>query len=269
MQPPALSQAVTEADLPQSVAVLSAHQPVYLPWLGLFHKIEVADLFIIYDDVPYTRYLWYNRNQILGPNGAIQLTVPVRRGRPDGMTHAEVLIDNATNWRQKHWRSIDLAYRKAPHFGAYALELQRIYATDWERLIDLNLAQLRLFSAWLSIRTPIRMASEFAFEGAKAERALNMSIRLKARALLFGANGRDYADIDAHLAARIAPLFQSYVHPQYTQRGALEFRPYMSVVDLIFNHGPASRDILLSGNWTKEDCVRLSHEALGGGEIHQ
>lgn len=23
--------------------ILTAHQPVYLPWLGLFHKIAVAD----------------------------------------------------------------------------------------------------------------------------------------------------------------------------------------------------------------------------------
>ena len=252
--------------IPDTIAVLSAHQPVYLPWLGLFHKIELADLFIIYDDVPYTRYLYYNRNQILGPNGTIHLTVPIRRGRPEGMTHAEVLIDNSTNWRQKHWRSIDQAYRKAQHYAAYSPALRSLYEREWERLIDINLAQLRLFNEWLGVTTPIRLASEYGFDGEKSDRALNMATRLKTRALLFGANGRDYADVEQFVAHGVAPLFQDYVHPRYAQYGLDDFVPFMSVVDLVFNHGPASRGILLAGNWTKEECVERTREALKATE---
>jgi hypothetical protein len=249
-------------DTPDTIAILSAHQPVYLPWLGLFHKIEVADLFIIYDDVPYTRYLWYNRNKILGPNGPIQLTVPIRRGRPEGMTHAEVLIDHTQNWRQKHWRSIEHAYRMSPHYASYSPALRSIYETEWEHLMELNLAQLRLFNEWLNIRTPIRLASEYPFEGEKAERALNMSVQLGAHALLFGANGREYADVEAFAARGVAALFQDYVHPSYSQHRAGPFHPLMSIIDLVFNHGSESRNILLSGNWTKSDGVRLGHDTL-------
>ena len=144
---------------PSAVELLSAHQPVYLPWLGLFHKIAVADLFIIYDDVPYTRYLWYNRNKVRGPNGPIMISVPIRRDRTAETTHAEVLIDNSVNWQKKHWRSIEESYRKAPYFETYAGELTSLYATAWERLIDLDLAQLNLFLKWLGIATPLRRAS--------------------------------------------------------------------------------------------------------------
>ena len=35
--------------------LLSAHQPVYLPWLGFFHKLFVSDLFVIFDDVPFSK----------------------------------------------------------------------------------------------------------------------------------------------------------------------------------------------------------------------
>ena len=44
--------------------ILTAHQPVYLPWLGLFHKIALADKFIFFDQVQYLPKDWMNRNKI-------------------------------------------------------------------------------------------------------------------------------------------------------------------------------------------------------------
>ena len=88
--------------------LLSAHQPTYLPWLGLFHKIEVADLFIVYDDVEYSRYGWYNRNYILSKNGPILLVVPIKRNFSSKPLHNQVLINNSDNWSKKHIRSIEL-----------------------------------------------------------------------------------------------------------------------------------------------------------------
>ena len=43
--------------------ILSAHQPVYLPWLGLFHKIALADIFCVFDIVQYQRKDFNNRNK--------------------------------------------------------------------------------------------------------------------------------------------------------------------------------------------------------------
>jgi hypothetical protein len=248
------------------ILLLSAHQPVYLPWLGLFHKIAVADHFIVYDDVPYTRYLWYNRNVVLGANGVVKLTVPIKRDRAPGMTHAEVLINNEVNWGRKHWRSIEQAYAKAPFFGQYAEEIRQLYAQDWDRLIDLNLSQLKLFMKWLGISTPVSLASSHGFRGAKSDRALDMATRMQARALLFGANGRDYADTEAFGQAGVAPLFQEYVHPKYRQHRKSEFQANASVLDLIFNEGPEALDILLSGNDTNASYLEAAAAFLDGGE---
>ena len=59
--------------------ILTAHQPVYLPWLGLFHKIALADAFRYLDDVQYQVNGYNNRNRIKGRNGSFLLTVPVYR----------------------------------------------------------------------------------------------------------------------------------------------------------------------------------------------
>ena len=58
--------------------IISGHQPVYLPWLGLIHKAFLADVFVFMDDVQYLSQDWNNRNRIKNPQGkAIWLTVPV------------------------------------------------------------------------------------------------------------------------------------------------------------------------------------------------
>ena len=57
--------------------ILTAHQPVYLPWPGLFHKIAISDSFISFDQVQYLPKDWNNRNRIKTPDGPIWLTVPV------------------------------------------------------------------------------------------------------------------------------------------------------------------------------------------------
>ncbi len=58
--------------------ILSAHQPVYLPWLGLFHKIALTDIFCFFDIVQYQRKDFNNRNKIKTSAGPIWLSVPVK-----------------------------------------------------------------------------------------------------------------------------------------------------------------------------------------------
>lgn len=59
--------------------ILTAHQPVYLPWLGLFHKIAMADKFVSFNQVQYQPKDWNNRNQVKTPQGPVWLSVPVMR----------------------------------------------------------------------------------------------------------------------------------------------------------------------------------------------
>ena len=88
--------------------ILTAHQPTYLPWLGLFHKIALADKFCFFDDVQYQPKDWNNRNKIKFSNGKENwLSVPVKRTNyldlfdPDGSiditTHIDLGINGGSN----------------------------------------------------------------------------------------------------------------------------------------------------------------------------
>ena len=54
-------------------------QPGYLPWLGFFDLMKRSDVFVIYDDVQYTKNDWRNRNKVKTSNGTCWLTVPVEK----------------------------------------------------------------------------------------------------------------------------------------------------------------------------------------------
>lgn len=215
--------------------ILSAHQIAYLPWLGYFDKISRAELFCLFDSVQLEDAGFENRNQIKTANGPQWLTVPVRRGRD--IPANEVLICNDQGWQRKHWRSIELAYSKAPFFEMCADGIRRFYREPWEKLADLNLAMLLHFTAQLGIETPIVRASDHDFTGEKSALVLDMCLKLKADAYIFGAKGRDYADLEAFEKAGVTVSFQDFQQPEYSQLHG-PFVPNMSALDALFNLGP-------------------------------
>jgi hypothetical protein len=59
--------------------------------------------------------------------------------------------------------------------------------------------------------------------------------------------GRNYLREELFTRGQIAVVYQNYQHPCYSQRYGPAFEPYMAAIDLLFNHGPASYDILMRG----------------------
>jgi hypothetical protein len=237
--------------------ILTAHQPVYLPWLGLFHKIALSDSFCYFDDVQYQVRDWNNRNKIKTFNGELMLTVPVlTKGYLDKKI-CQIEINNDSDWRRKHWKTISLAYQHAPHFKDHSDFFGDVYQKEWTLLSDLNEYMLKYFMEALGIHVQYAKASELGFEGAKSDLVLDMCKKLKADIYIFGALGKDYADAESFNSRGVKLYFQDYQHPEYKQIGR-EFLKYMSVIDLLFNVSKTQAlDVIMSGNITKEELLKL------------
>jgi len=227
--------------------ILTAHQPVYLPWLGLFHKIALADLFCYFDIVQYQRKDYNNRNKIKTSNGELWLSVPVESKNHLNKNVSKILIVQG-NWVKKHLKSIELNYKKTPFFKDYFPELQSILINESKNSLGyLNLKLLEFFMECLSIDTQIVKASDYSFDGIGSDLVLDMCVRLGADSYIFGEQGKNYADVKAFKEAEIVVEFQNYIHPVYRQMGR-DFLPYMSIIDLLFNEGDKSFDMLMSNN---------------------
>ncbi|WP_035054069.1 WbqC family protein [Andreprevotia chitinilytica] len=230
--------------------ILTAHQPVYLPWLGLFHKIALAERFCVFDIAQYQTKDFNNRNKIKTNAGPLWLSVPVESKDHFEKKLSDIKIIN-NGWNRKHFKSIDMAYRKAPFYQDYIHQLEALLlGKTYERLAELNFATLDFGLKALGISVPIDIASEHDFQGYKSDLVLDMCKQLGATTYIFGAQGRNYADVDGFLQAGITPHFQDYQHPVYPQLHG-EFEPYMSIIDLLFNVGPDSFNVLMRGNVTQ------------------
>ena len=227
--------------------ILTAHQPVYLPWLGLFHKIALADLFCYFDIVQYQRKDYNNRNKVKTSNGELWLSVPVESKNHLSKNVSKILIVQ-DSWVKKHLKSIELNYKKAPFYKDYFPKLESILINNSKgSLGQLNLKLLEYFMECLKIDTPIVRASDYSFNGVGSDLVLDMCVELGADSYIFGKQGENYANVKAFKEVGIMINFQDYIHPVYKQIGR-DFLPYMSIIDLLFNEGGKSYDILMSNN---------------------
>ena len=236
--------------------IVSGHQPVYLPWLGLFHKLYLCDKFVFMDTVQYLGGDWNNRNKIRMPNGSLTLTVPIDRQKSKSKMLDKIVVHGYENpeskdfWQKKHWESIKVNYKKSAYFDEFAGELEEMYLKkNWKYLIDICWHQFNFFRKCLGLdnKEIVRM-SDFSFEGAKDDLILDHCKKLNGDAVVFGFHGKEYVDINKFNNSNILVYFQNYIHPVYQQRFK-GFESNMSVLDLLFNYGSErSREIVLSKN---------------------
>lgn len=222
-------------------------QPGYLPWLGFFEQLSRSDVFVLYDDVQYDKNGWRNRNRIKNSGGPLWLTVPVFAEHSSRAAINEVRIDNSSDWKRKHLLSIRQSYTRAPFFKDYIGLLEEVYDRPWEKLADLDIHLIRRLAEVLGLgRKRILLASSLGVSGKRVERLIRICQHVGADVFYEGAAGRDYLRPEDFSAQGIRLEFQDYRHPVYPQLHG-KFVPYLSVVDLLFNCGPRSLDIL-TGN---------------------
>ena len=224
--------------------VIGILQPGYLPWLGFFEQLYRSDVFVLYDDVQYDKNGWRNRNRIKTANGIQWLTVPVQASLSGQTLIHQVRIDQSVNWARKHLLSISQSYAKAPFYQEYLPLFEEAYSRPWDHLIDLDLHFITKLAQALGLDTrKLVLSSTLDIEGDTIGRLIKICRKFGADVFYEGAAGRDYIDTAAFAAAGVTVRFQDYHHPAYRQLHE-GFTPYLSVIDLLFNHGPESLAIL-------------------------
>ena len=222
---------------------IGIHQPMYLPWLGLFDRIHQCDQFILLDNVPYSKNYFLNRNKIKTARGWIWLTIPVLTKGNFQQLIKETEINNKSDWRKKHWMSLYYSYKNAPYFEDYKNFLENFFEHEWRYLVDASVSMLSYLLSVLNIRTEITMASSLGVEGQKEELILNICKFCQADEYLSGPDGRNYLNLKLWRQNNIKVLFHDYQHPNYQQLHG-EFISHLSVLDLLCNCGPRSLEIL-------------------------
>lgn len=221
--------------------LVAIHQPEYLPWLGYFEKMLRADVFVLLDNVQFTKGDYHNRTRVKGSGGVQWLSIPVHGSISAKINEVKVA---GHKWETKHWHSLVSCYSRAAFFEKLKDKFEAFYRQTAERLIDYDLGAIELIAGALGIEKNWVLASELDAGGQKSDLVLNICRQLGANTYYSGRSGSTYLRKEDFDRAGIKIEVQNFAHPVYQQLFQ-DFTPNLSVLDLLFNCGPASRDLIL------------------------
>lgn len=172
----------------KKIAILQSN---YVPWLGYFQFIDSVDEFILYDDVQFTKNDWRNRNRIKTPQRVQWLSIPVGKSIGRRVRDVEVLAP----WRENHWKTLELNYRRAPGFDKAAEWLQPLYLeSQATNLSEINRAFIGAICNELGITTHITSSSQYELVGDRNERLVHLCLQTNATHYVSGPAAKAYLD---------------------------------------------------------------------------
>lgn len=220
-------------------------QSSYIPWRGYFDLIARCDEFILFDDVQYTKRDWRSRNKIKTQHGIQWLSIPVNVSGRFFQAIKDVTIAES-GWNIRHWKTIAANYARAPYFSDYRDRLEQLYsgATD-AGLSAVNHRFIVGICDIIGIRTRISWSMDYRIVDGKTERLVELCRQAGATRYLSGPSARSYIDPAVFEQAGVELEFVEYAgYSEYPQL----FPPFehsVSVIDVLFNVGPAARDHIL------------------------
>jgi hypothetical protein len=193
---------------------------LYLPPVEYFvHLNQHKTNFLIENEEHFVKQSYRNRAHIYSPDGVLALTVPVVRGAKIHTNVKEVKISYDYNWQRLHWLSLQNCYRRSAYFEYYEDDLAVFYHQHYEYLFDYNEKLLSLMLRLLKFKTEIKYTNEYIAEYPDRE-DLRLSITPQ-----------------RNTQVNQKPYFQLFEERQ-------GFLKNLSIVDLLFNHGPQAGNYL-------------------------
>ncbi len=229
----------------KSVAI---HQPNFLPWLGYFDKIAMADVFILMDNVQFPKTgggVWANRVMVLEGGRAIWITVPVVRNYHGLRLIKDMEVDSSKRWRRKMLKTIEYNYRRCTHFEEQWEFVSTLLDYESGNLSDFNVHAITALTNRLGLdSTKLVLGSSLEVEGKGTELLISMTKAVGGSAYICGGGAGGYQEDELFAEAGIKLIYQDFKHPEYDQ-GRAEFTPGLSVIDALFHIGAEATGRLL------------------------
>lgn len=214
---------------------LAIMQPYFLPYIGYYQLIHAVDMFLVYDNIQYTKKGWINRNRFLKNGGAAVFTLPLKKDASEGDV---VQRELATDFdRKKLLNQLREAYRRAPFFNQVFPIVEVIIGNEEQNLFRYIHASIVTMCKHLEISTTIKISSDVAIDhdlkGQDKVLALCQAVGAEVYVNSSGGAGLyshgDFRECGIELQFMRAKPFE---YPQFGQ----PFQPWLSIIDvLMFN----------------------------------
>lgn len=222
-------------------------QPYFLPYIGYFQLISAVDLFIVYDNIKFTKKGWINRNRLLLNGQDSTFTLPIKNGS-DSLDVRDRELATEFN-RSRLLNQIKGAYTKAPYFNSTFPLLERIVGNDENNLFRFIENSIREICEHLAIKARIKKSSEFSIDH-------TLKGQEKVLALCKNAHSDTYINAIGGIDLYSKEAFQSHgVKLKFIRSKPFEYKqfdhafvPWLSIVDvMMFNSIETIQEALENG----------------------
>lgn len=224
--------------------IISANQPYFCPFPGLFYKIGLSDVFVLLDRVQFPRgTTWVSRNRFKNDKGTLWITVPVWKKGMGLQRIDQVRICQEGRWQKKHLESIYSAYANSPYLADHWPFLVELFSANHEKILDLNLRIIEHLREALKIKTEVMLMSDLGIDARGSRLLVDICTALGGSRFLAQNAAAKFMDHNLFESAGIQIDYCKYPSPVYPQLWG-DFIANLSAFDLVFNCGPKAHDIL-------------------------
>jgi len=236
-------------------------QPFFFPWIGHFEQIKLADIFVFYDDVQFSKGGFMNRVQIKTQNEYKWLTIPLKDLHL-GQKLNEVKVNNGKEWKKEHYVFLSNNYKNTGFLNEMIDIVEEVYTCNTEYLLDYTIASTKIIADYygLAYSKQFFLSSQLNITGNGDERVLNIAKYFKADKYITAMGALRYMDFKKFEKNNIMVEFMSYRKMPYNQiYGA--FNPFVSTLDLITNIGKEGYKYICSESMYWRDFLK-TQEAI-------
>jgi len=210
-------------------------QPYFFPYIGYFQLIAAVDLFVVYDNIKYTKKGWINRNRMLENGSDAMFSLPLRNGSDAlDVRDRSLAVDFVP---EKVLSRFEGAYRRAPFFAQTRHLLESALRHPDNNLFAFLHHSLVQTCQHLGLATKIRISSSVPIDHTRTaqDKVLALCEALGATSYVNAIGGVELYSKDAF---RDRGVVLDFIRPrplEYTQFDG-EFLPGLSILDvLMFN----------------------------------
>jgi hypothetical protein len=194
----------------------------YFPPIHCMALAAHADRLLIEKEENYIKQSYRNRFHILSANGPLTLSVPVLLGSFHKTPIKDIRIDYSKRWQQIHLGAIISSYRSSPYFEFYFDKIRDVILRRDIFLLDLNMNSLEVAMGISGITVKVEYTNEFL------------------------THDRETNDFRYTISPKKRDEEKKFSFSEYQQvfSDRYNFVPGLSIIDLIFNSGPDTINVL-------------------------
>jgi WbqC-like protein len=223
-------------------------QPYFLPYIGYWQLIQSVDVFVIYDNIKYTKKGWINRNRLLSNGTDVIFSLPLKK-KSDSLDVVERELAADFN-PGKLLNQVKGAYHHAPWFNKTFPVLEEILCYDERNLFRYVHHSIVSVCRYLGLNTMIKISSEIPVdhELKGQDKVLAICKALGADTYINAIGGRELYSNEVFKDHEIHLKFINSLPHEYAQMGEA-FVPWLSIMDVLMFNPPDSVHQMICSNY--------------------